>query len=308
MEPAHPRDTVQGIRPARGRTGARTRPPPTSSATPGLFAQRTRVMRSSAMRDLMEITSRPGGDLARRRLPRHVHLPARVVRRADDADRPGDRARGRSSTGRPRASSETRAVICEVMAAEEMSPDPDDIVVTSGGQQALDLICKALLDPGDVVIAEGPTYPGAVPGLLLLRGRHPPGRDGRGRDADRRARGAARRARPRGAPPEVHLLGADLPEPGRRDPRPRSPPPARRDRPRARDPPDRGQPLRPAPLRGRPAADALLARRRRLRPLPGHVLEDPLPRDQGRLGLRAAADPLRSSCSASRPPTSAPRR
>jgi 2-aminoadipate transaminase len=44
-----------------------------------------------------------------------------------------------------------------------MNPDPDDIVVTTGGQQAIDLMCKVLLDPGDVVIAEAPTYPGAVP-------------------------------------------------------------------------------------------------------------------------------------------------
>ena len=44
-----------------------------------------------------------------------------------------------------------------------MKPDPDDIIVTTGGQQAIDLICKVLIDPGDVVIAEGPTYPGAVP-------------------------------------------------------------------------------------------------------------------------------------------------
>ena len=49
------------------------------------------------------------------------------------------------------------------MGAEGMTPDPSDIVVTTGGQQAIDLICKALIDPGDVVIAEGPTYPGAVP-------------------------------------------------------------------------------------------------------------------------------------------------
>jgi 2-aminoadipate transaminase len=49
------------------------------------------------------------------------------------------------------------------MAAEGMDPDPDDIIVTTGGQQAIDLVAKTLVDPGDVVIAEAPTYPGAVP-------------------------------------------------------------------------------------------------------------------------------------------------
>jgi len=37
------------------------------------------------------------------------------------------------------------------------------MLVTTGGQQVLDLVTKTLIDPGDVVIAEGPTYPGAVP-------------------------------------------------------------------------------------------------------------------------------------------------
>src|SRR5207253_11073203 len=53
--------------------------------------------------------------------------------------------------------------IAEVMAAEGMELDGDDVLVTTGGQQVIDLVCKTLLDPGDVVITEAPTYPGAVP-------------------------------------------------------------------------------------------------------------------------------------------------
>jgi 2-aminoadipate transaminase len=49
------------------------------------------------------------------------------------------------------------------MGAEDMPADPEDVVVTTGGQQVIDLVTKTLIDPGDVVIAEGPTYPGAVP-------------------------------------------------------------------------------------------------------------------------------------------------
>ena len=54
---------------------------------------------------------------------------------------------------------ETKACILEVMAAEGMAPDPDDLIVTTGGQQAIDLICKTLIDPGDPVICEALTYP-----------------------------------------------------------------------------------------------------------------------------------------------------
>ncbi len=53
--------------------------------------------------------------------------------------------------------------IVEVMAAEDTSVDPDEVIVTTGGQQVIDLMCKAFIDPGDTIVAEAPTYPGAVP-------------------------------------------------------------------------------------------------------------------------------------------------
>jgi 2-aminoadipate transaminase len=53
--------------------------------------------------------------------------------------------------------------IAEVMHAEAMEVDEDELLVTTGGQQVIDLVCKTLVDPGDVVICEAPTYPGAVP-------------------------------------------------------------------------------------------------------------------------------------------------
>ena len=53
--------------------------------------------------------------------------------------------------------------IADVMAAEGTRVDPDDVLVTTGGQQVIDLVCKTLIDPGDVIVAEAPTYPGAVP-------------------------------------------------------------------------------------------------------------------------------------------------
>ncbi len=41
-------------------------------------------------------------------------------------------------------------------------PQPEELLVTSGSQQAVDLIARALLDPGDVVVVEAPTYPGTL--------------------------------------------------------------------------------------------------------------------------------------------------
>jgi 2-aminoadipate transaminase len=59
---------------------------------------------------------------------------------------------------------DVREAIVEVMAAENIhNLEIDDILVTTGGQQAIDLVTRTLVDPGEVVIAEAPTYPGAVP-------------------------------------------------------------------------------------------------------------------------------------------------
>jgi DNA-binding transcriptional MocR family regulator len=55
-----------------------------------------------------------------------------------------------------------RESICEVMALEGIHADPDEVVVTVGSQQALDLVTRIFIDPGDVVLAEAPSYVGAL--------------------------------------------------------------------------------------------------------------------------------------------------
>jgi 2-aminoadipate transaminase len=55
-----------------------------------------------------------------------------------------------------------REMICEVMKLEGIRARPDDVVVTVGSQQALDLIARIFIDPGDVVLVEGPSYVGAL--------------------------------------------------------------------------------------------------------------------------------------------------
>src|SRR2546421_9615042 len=59
--------------------------------------------------------------------------------------------------------------IVQVMAAEGTSVDPQEIIVTTGGQQVIDLVCKTLIDPGDVIVAEAPAYPGAVPAFCAYQ-------------------------------------------------------------------------------------------------------------------------------------------
>ena len=49
-----------------------------------------------------------------------------------------------------------REQILDVMAMEGIKASADDVVVTTGSQHALELVSKLFLDPGDVVLAEGP--------------------------------------------------------------------------------------------------------------------------------------------------------
>jgi DNA-binding transcriptional MocR family regulator len=57
---------------------------------------------------------------------------------------------------------ELRDQIGDVMALEGVTGHPDDIVVTVGSQMALDMVTRIFCDPGDVVLAEGPSYVGAL--------------------------------------------------------------------------------------------------------------------------------------------------
>ena len=151
----------------------------------GLFAERTRVMRSSAMRDLMAITARPEVISLAGGLPDTSTFPpetfaAQMMRIAHES------AAEALQYGPTEGFDAMKAAIRDVMAAEGMSPDPDDVIVTTGGQQALDLIAKTLLDPGDPVICEAPTYPGAVPVFCSYQAdAHQVEMDGEGMRIDR---------------------------------------------------------------------------------------------------------------------------
>ena len=95
--------------------------------------------------------------------------------------------------------------------------DADEIVVTSGAQQAISLAARAVLEPGRTMAVESPTFAG----LLHSAARH---RRARARRPRRRARARRRRARAPARPPRgVARRAADrLPEPDRAPASPRS--------------------------------------------------------------------------------------
>jgi len=128
----------------------------------GLFAERTKVMKSSAMRDLMALTEREDVISLAGGLPDTSTFPP-------DSYASLMRTVAADSCARALQYAPTEGLalvkncIVDVMRAEGMEVDPDEMLVTTGGQQVIDLMCKTLIDPGDVIVAEAPTYPGAVP-------------------------------------------------------------------------------------------------------------------------------------------------
>src|SRR5438874_78481 len=128
----------------------------------GLFASRTRGMKSSAMRDLMAVIARPEVISLAGGLPDTGAIP-KDTRTAVMARIARESAAEALQYGPTEGIAGAKDCIVEVMAAEGIRADPEDMIVTTGGQQVIDLVARALIDPGDVIVAEAPTYPGAVP-------------------------------------------------------------------------------------------------------------------------------------------------
>ena len=64
-----------------------------------------------------------------------------------------------------------RKALLELLRSEGVQAREENLLVTDGCQQALDLICKVFLRPGDTVVVENPTYPGTIAVLAAARAR-----------------------------------------------------------------------------------------------------------------------------------------
>src|ERR1700729_2506577 len=127
-----------------------------------LFAARTRSMKSSAMREMMALTERPDVISLAGGLPDTSTFAPELYAKLMSQVAANSTARA-LQYGPTEGMAATIGCIVDVMATEGTQVDPSEVIVTTGGQQVIDLVCKALIDPDDVIVAEAPTYPGAVP-------------------------------------------------------------------------------------------------------------------------------------------------
>lgn len=125
------------------------------------YAARTRGLTVSEIRALFAVASRPEVVSLAGGMPYTTALPYDVV-----GDMVGkiikDKGPMSLQYGSGQGEIGLRESICDVMALEGINASPEDVVVTVGSQQALDLITRIFIDPGDVILAEAPSYVGAL--------------------------------------------------------------------------------------------------------------------------------------------------
>ena len=125
------------------------------------YASRANAMRASEIRALFAVASRPEVVSLAGGMPYVQALPIEML--ADTAQRLlHERGAQALQYGSGQGDVTLREQILEVIGEVGVSAHPDDIVVTTGSQMALDLVVRIFCDPGDVVLVEAPSYVGAL--------------------------------------------------------------------------------------------------------------------------------------------------
>jgi DNA-binding transcriptional MocR family regulator len=125
------------------------------------YAARTSGMTASEIRALFSVASRPEVVSLAGGMPNLAALPLGTLS-TQVAEIIAEDGMVALQYGSAHGIPVLREQICEIMALEGISAHPDDVVVTVGSQMGLDMVTRLFCDPGDVVIAEGPSYVGAL--------------------------------------------------------------------------------------------------------------------------------------------------
>jgi 2-aminoadipate transaminase len=125
------------------------------------YASRTKGITSSAIRDLLKVTQRPGMISFGGGLPAPELFPAQRFQEACHKVLSQNSASA-LQYGETEGYAPLRQFVADKIARHGIKTSPDNVLITSGSQQALDLLGKLLIDTGDRVLVEAPTYLGAL--------------------------------------------------------------------------------------------------------------------------------------------------
>jgi 2-aminoadipate transaminase len=136
----------------------------------GHYAERARGMVASEVRALFAVASRPEIVSLAGGMPFVSALPMEQLGELM-SDLVNSRGAEALQYGSAQGDPGLREQICRVMSMEGIDAEPDNVVVTVGSQQALDLVARIMLDPGDVVVTEAPTYVTAIATFAAYQAR-----------------------------------------------------------------------------------------------------------------------------------------
>jgi len=125
------------------------------------YARRTAGMSASEVRALFAVASRPDVVSLAGGMPFVQALPTEHVLEVIGSVI-AERAEVALQYGGSQGSPVLREQLTMLMGEEGTVADPEDLVVTTGAQQALDLVGKVLIDPGDEIVVEAPAYVGVL--------------------------------------------------------------------------------------------------------------------------------------------------
>lgn len=135
------------------------------------YAARTAGMSASEVRALFAVASRPEVVSLAGGMPYVQALPPDDILEAvrEVFDEHGSMA---LQYGGGQGHAALRERMVGLMAEEAVAADPEDMVITTGAQQALDLVGKIFIDPGDLVAVEAPAYVGALTAFGVYEPRY----------------------------------------------------------------------------------------------------------------------------------------
>ena len=125
------------------------------------YAQRTKGMKSSVVREILKVSSQPDVISFAGGMPAPELFPLKEVEQACVKV-----LREHGASALQYSISEgyvpLREFIVQKMGRYGIVANVDNVLITTGSQQGLDLVARVLLDPGDVIIVEAPTFVGAL--------------------------------------------------------------------------------------------------------------------------------------------------
>jgi 2-aminoadipate transaminase len=125
------------------------------------LASRAQRLNPSVIREILKVTERPGIISLAGGLPSALTFPVQALREATERvlrDTPHEALQYSASEGY----APLRAWVAEHLRGQGMRCDADQVLITAGSQQGLDLAGKLLIDQGSTVLVESPTYLGAL--------------------------------------------------------------------------------------------------------------------------------------------------